>query len=244
MPMNRLAQLALVIVIISAVVVAAMFALSSPSNQDRESLYQIGSLDDLVGGSYGGIATVGDVLSQGDIGLGTFDGLDGEMIVLDGKCYKARTDGTVQLITADETTPFAQVTRFDADGTIDLQGSMNMSGMEELIVASLPSSSAFYLIKITGTFDNVTVRSVPQQAAPYPPLAEVIENQTVFFYDAIEGTMIGLWSPSDTTGLSSAELHFHFLSSDRTKGGHVLGMYVTDLGAEWDLTSRYVVDLV
>jgi acetolactate decarboxylase len=241
--MNRLAQVALVLVVIAAVLVAAILTLAAPLKQDRESLYQVGSLNDLVEGKYDGIASVGDILSQGDIGLGTFDGLDGEMMVLDGKCYKARADGTVQVISAGETTPFAQVTRFDVDSTIDLQGHLNLSEVEGLVEAALPSSSSFYLIKITGTFDNVTVRSVPKQAAPYPPLADVVENQTVFDHEGIEGTLIGLWSPSDTSVLSSTEFHFHFLSSDRTKGGHVLDLDLTDLRAEWDLTSRYVVDL-
>ncbi len=241
--MNRPAQIALVLTVIAVVIAAAMLTLAAPRKQDRESLYQVGSLEDLVQGNYNGIATVGDVLSQGDIGLGTFDGLDGEMIVLDGTCYKARADGIVQVISSDETTPFAQVSRFDIDGTIDLQGSLNMSSVKGLIEAALPSSDAFYLIKITGTFDNVTVRSVPKQAAPYPPLTEVIEKQTIFDYDGLDGTLIGLWSPPDTSVLSSAELHFHFLSSDRTKGGHVLDANLTDLRAEWDLTSRYVVDL-
>ncbi|OPY28418.1 MAG: Alpha-acetolactate decarboxylase [Methanomassiliicoccales archaeon PtaU1.Bin030] len=241
--MNRLAQVVLVLIVIAAVFVAAMITLATPLKQDRESLYQAGSLDDLMGGSYNGIASVGDIISHGDIGLGTFDGLDGEMIVLDGKCYKVRADGTVQLISADETTPFAQVSRFDVDGTIDLQGHLNLSDAEGQIEAALPTSNAFYLIKITGTFDNITVRSVPKQAPPYPPLADVVGNQTVFHYRGIEGTLVGLWSPSDTSGLSSAEFHFHFLSSDRTKGGHVLNLDLTDLRAEWDLTSRYVVDL-
>ncbi len=239
--MNRPLQIALVIIAIAAVLGAATFALSAPPQKDRETLYQVGSLGGLMDGEFDGIATIGDLLAQGDTGLGTFHGLNGEMIVLDGRCFRALPDGTVQEVGDDETTPFAQVTRFDVDGTIALMGSLNLSALGDLIETSLPTTGTFVMIKITGTFDDITVRSVPQQSAPYPPLADVVKNQTVFRYSGIEGTMVGLWSPEDSAGLSSAELHFHFVSSDHSRGGHVLDVNLTSLSAQWDQTARYVV---
>ncbi len=242
--MNRPVQLALVAVIVTALIATGIFVLTTPSHPDRETLYQIGSLDDLVQGRFGGKGSVGEMLSHGDIGLGTFDGLDGEMIVISGKCYKALTDGTVQVIANEETTPFAQVSRFDVDGTVVLQGPLNMSAAEALIEGSLPSFTTFYVLRIDGIFDNLTVRSVPEQVLPYPPLADVLANQTVFQYQSLAGTMVGIWSPSDASGLSSAGFHFHFISTDLSKGGHVLDFVVDGLNVQWDQTVSYTVELV
>ena len=38
---------------------------------------------------------VADIRRHGDFGLGTFDSLDGEGIMLDGRCWQARGDGSV-----------------------------------------------------------------------------------------------------------------------------------------------------
>jgi acetolactate decarboxylase len=241
--MGRPVQLALVAAIVITLLATGMFVLTTSAPQDRETLYQMGSLDDLMEGRFAGQGSVAKVLAHGDIGLGTFDGLDGEMIVIGGKCYKALTDGTVKLIAGTETTPFAQVSRFDVDGATGLQGLLNLSEVEALIGSSLPSYNTFYVIRIDGTFDNITVRSVPKQAPPFPSLPDVLANQTVFQYQDLPGTLVGIWSPSDTAGLSSAGFHFHFISDDRTKGGHVLAVDLSDLTAQWDGTAHYDVDL-
>lgn len=41
------------------------------------------------------VITVQELLAQGDLDLGTFEDVDGEMIVIDGKCYRALDDGSV-----------------------------------------------------------------------------------------------------------------------------------------------------
>ncbi len=37
-----------------------------------------------------GTMTVGELLEHGDLGLGTLDSIDGELIVLDGKAYQVK----------------------------------------------------------------------------------------------------------------------------------------------------------
>ena len=239
--MNRSVQVALVFVIAIIAVGASLFFLSSP-REDRETLYQIGSLDDLVDGRLVGASSIGSMLDRGDIGLGTFNELNGEMIVIDGRCYRACADGTVVEVSSSELTPFAQVSRFDEDGAVHLAGTMNLSEAVPSIEGSLPSSTVFYLLRIDGTF-NVTVRSVPAQSSPYPPLEDVIANQSVFQYNEVSGTLVGVWSPQSSSGLSSPGIHFHFISDDRTKGGHVLDLELQDATARYDITSSYEVDL-
>lgn len=45
-------------------------------------LFQYSTLEALLGGVYDGEVTVGELLTHGDFGLGTFNSLDGEMIIL------------------------------------------------------------------------------------------------------------------------------------------------------------------
>ncbi|MDW5562413.1 MAG: acetolactate decarboxylase [Methanomassiliicoccus sp.] len=239
-PVRPLAM-ALVIIVAIVIVGAGLFTLASPP-QERDTLYQIGSLDDLVDGRLDGTASVGSMLDHGDIGLGTFNGLDGEMIVIDGRCYRAAADGSVSEMPSGQLTPFAQISRFDRDGSVSITEGMNYSGVKSLLETSLPSLTVFYLLRIDGTF-NVTVRSVPGQTAPYPPLEDVIANQTVFQYQDVAGTLVGLWSPDSSAGLSSSGFHFHFISQDRSKGGHVLDLQLEDVTAYWDSTASYDVDL-
>ncbi len=236
-------SLVIIFAVVAAVLLvgAGLFTMLQP-RVERDTLYQVGSLDDLAHGRLDGDSTVSRVLEQGDIGLGTFNALNGEMIVIDGRCYRASADGTVTEVPSGELTPFAQVSRFDEDGSVAVNGRMNMSEVEALLDASLPSSTVFYLLRVDGTF-TVTVRSVPAQERPYPPLEDVIANQTVFRYENVQGTLVGLWSPPSSSGLSSSGYHFHFISDDRTKGGHVLELELEDLTVRWDSTPRYEVDL-
>jgi acetolactate decarboxylase len=239
---NRIVQIVLALAAAAVMVVASLLFLASPG-EDRETLYQIGSLDDLVNGRLDGARSVGGLLGRGDLGLGTFNALNGEMIVIDGKCYRASADGTVSLVSGSEPTPFAQVGRFDRDGSVHIAEAGNLSDVAAAMGSSLPTSTAFYLLRADGTF-NITVRSVPAQSAPYPPLEDVIANQSVFQYHEVRGTLIGLWTPAGAAGLSSAGFHYHFISDDRTRGGHVLDVELHDVTVYYDITPGYEVDLI
>jgi len=84
-----------------------------------DALVQFSLLAALAADDYDGVVPLRDVLAGGDFGVGTFDHLDGEMIVLDGKIYQALADGTVRAADLGGTTPFAAVTFFSEDGRIE-----------------------------------------------------------------------------------------------------------------------------
>src|ERR1700757_1765539 len=77
-------------------------------------VYQTSTMGALLDGVYDGDVTIRELLRHGDFGLGTFNGLDGEMLVLDGVCYQLRSDGSAQVAESDQRTPFGVVTWFDA----------------------------------------------------------------------------------------------------------------------------------
>ena len=82
---------------------------------DRDTFFQVSLLQGLTFGDYYGSVSVKELKSKGDTGLGTFDGLDGEMIMLDGEVYKAKGDGSVELTEDSETIPFCGITFLDDD---------------------------------------------------------------------------------------------------------------------------------
>jgi acetolactate decarboxylase len=237
--MPRSYILAVAAVLVLAGTGAALLLSANPGDEPDDTLYQIRAFDDLLIGNYGAADSVGSMLEHGDTGIGGFAALDGEMIIVDGECYRATVDGKVTRANATDMVGFAQLTSFSSDGSVPLDGSMNMSVALTKILGGLPTDRAFYVVTVHGTFDSLTLRSVPGQQEPYPPLSDVVANQTVFHYTSVQGTLVGIWSPNYTATVSCAGWHFHFISDDRTKGGHCLDLQLSDMTAQWDQTLRY-----
>ena len=213
---------------------------------DGDTLYQVALLQSLVQGYYDGIISVGELKRHGDTGIGTFEGVNGEMIVLDGTDYQAAWDGSIAIPDDEETVPFSNVTYFDVDETLALSGIADMAALQEAVngVVNELGANCFYMVKIEGTFDSIKVRSEYKQEKPYRMLdVALAEDQTEFDYEDIRGTMIGLYCPDYMGGLNSVGWHFHFINEDRTLGGHVLQVSVADAEAAFDMTDGFEMTL-
>jgi acetolactate decarboxylase len=205
-------------------------------------LTQFSVIDALLAGNYDGSLTCGALRRAGDFGIGTFDALDGEMTVLNGIVYAIRSDGRVEQVPDSETTPFATVTFFVPDVTIGWAGgALSYAAFQEELRRLLPTPNHFYAVWVYGRFNRVKTRSVPRQAPPYPPLAEVTKNQSVFEFSDVEGNLVGFWSPPFVKGVNVPGWHFHFLTRDRTGGGHVLDFEMRNGGTWLDGKSRITV---
>jgi len=164
--------------------------------------------------------------------------------VLGGICYQVTHDGKVHIVPGDNTTPFATVAFFHADETVQTSGPANYSAFMAEVGSELQSPNSFYVIMIHAVFSELTLRSVSPAQQPYPPLSQIIANQTVFSYKGASGTMVGIYSPDMIGTLDSPGFHFHFLSDDKAKGGHVLGWQSTPLSVQLDLKGDIQIDLV
>lgn len=211
-----------------------------------DTLYQVALLQSLVQGYYDGIVTVGALKQRGDTGIGTFEGVNGEMIVLDGTVYQALADGSVAIPSDEETVPFCDVTFFDADATLALGDVADMAALQEAMSGAVNDLGAncFYMVKIEGAFDSIKVRSEYRQEKPYRALdVALAEDQTEFDYEDVRGTIVGLYCPDYMGGLNTPGWHFHFLSEDRTRGGHVLQVSVREAEAVFDQTDGFEMAL-
>ena len=217
---------------------------SQSTDVNRETMYQVATLQSLMVGNYDGFVSVGELRKHGDIGVGTFERIDGEMIVLDGTVYQARYDGIV--IVADDNTgvPFATVTYFDCDTVIMVDRIDTLKRLSEKLDNTIEKlgRNLIYVIRIdVPECQKVIVRSEVPQDKPYRMLAETMTTaQREFSYENIGGTVVAVYFPSFFASQNTPGWHFHFISDDRTKGGHVLDLNVgIPVKAQIDATPYY-----
>jgi acetolactate decarboxylase len=221
--MQRTTALAVAIAVFAVMAAAIAGAAWAGQEAGGDRLFQVSTIDALMLGDFDGSMTIADLERGGDTGLGTFDRLDGEMIMLDGTAWQARVDGSVSAAASSGTTPFASVARLRADRTGVLGPAANLSGTEDRLDAFLSSNpDLFAMARVDGTFPYVRVRSEPAQAKPYPNLTTALAEQKVYELRDVTGTVVALYSPSFSDGISVPGWHLHFVSGDRRSGGHVL----------------------
>ena len=207
-----------------------------------ESIYQVALLQSLAQGYFDGAMTVSDLKTHGDTGIGTFDGLDGEMIVLDGVVYQATGDGTVVVPADDATVPFSNITFFEPDISVPLADIADMAALQAALNEAVTAHGAnlFYMVKIPGVFSSIKVRSEFKQAKPYRNLdVALAADQNEFDFEDVRGTMVGLYCPDYMGDLNSVGWHFHFLTEDLARGGHVLQVGVGEATALLDATPGF-----
>jgi acetolactate decarboxylase len=185
-------------------------------------LMQVSTLESLKAGNYDGRVPLADLKPYGDMGLGTFHRLDGEMILINGDFYQIRFNGDVNVATESATTPFAVVTKFEPTFDQTLDRSMTLEQLQNYLDRSIPDPNTFCMFYIRGAFQYVKARSVPRQTKPYPPLDRVVKRQSVFEFHNEYGTLVGLRVPPYMRGINNQGYHFHFLNEARNGGGHVL----------------------
>jgi acetolactate decarboxylase len=220
-------------------IIYLIFAFFPGTSHSGEVLFQYSTIDALLAGVYDGQLTNGELKKKGNLGLGTFNALDGEMVVLDGKVYQVTIDGKVTQAPDTGKTPFATVTSFTPQKSIPLKRASNLLELVKLIDQDLPTKNIFYALKIEGRFSQVKTRSVPRQIRPYPPLAKVVEKQAVFTFKDVEGTMLGFRCPDFVKGVNVPGYHLHFLTKDRNAGGHVLDCAVENLTIQVDPIHKF-----
>lgn len=191
-------------------------------NDSISTLYEHGTLASLMAGNMAGTIALGDLLKHGSTGIGTFDGLDGEVIILDGEVYQAVSSGQVNHVTNMQAKmPFASVHQ-----PADLQkltiNDANFALLNGDFVGQHELKNVFAALRLKGEFNHVKVRIAPKQEEPYPSLLEVAQGQPTFVRDHVQGTIIGYYAPAIFGSVTAAGWHLHFISDDREFAGHLL----------------------
>ena len=211
-------------------------------NADADSLFQVSTLAALAAGNYDGLVSFDRILDHGDFGLGTFDALDGELIVLDGVAYRVPADGVPVEVEESVTTPFAAVTPWDSDIVITFDAPLSCTDLQTAIDLQLDSLDTPYAIKVAGEFSAMTTRSENRQEKPYAALAEVLEDQIIFELQDVTATMVGFRLPDYMAGSNATGYHFHALTDDLTAGGHVLDCEASSVVVEVDDIDAWIIE--
>lgn len=199
-----------------------------------KKMYQVSTLQALALGYSRAVVTVGELLEQGDIGLGTFEDVNGEMIVVDGVCCRATEDGTVTVAPPEMGVPFAAVSRTVDARCFELASIDSISVLKtqlDLKVEEGFGLNSMHIVRIDGSFPLVRARSESAYRSQHISLKEILSTtQKDFHFENIRGTLVCVYFPDYMDGINAPGWHFHFLSEDKKRGGHVFEL-VMERGA-------------
>lgn len=197
-------------------------ALSDYLQLDHATLFQVSTAGALVEGLYRGEVNIAALRDHGDFGIGTFNGLNGEMVALDGEFFQVRANGEVRKAHDENRVPYAMILRFPEGPTQTLGDCIDFDGLCKQLDHLRDSQNVFYALRIEGEFSTIVTRSV-HMTPEGVPLVEAASQQSEFILHDVRGTLVGFWSPSYFKDVLVSGYHLHFISEDKTSGGHLLG---------------------
>jgi acetolactate decarboxylase len=217
-------------------------ALAELLDVEHQTIFQVSTVGALVEGLYEGAVRVGTLREHGDFGLGTFEGLDGEMVALDGAFYRVRTDGEIHPVDDDVLSPYAMITHFTPDQNVSLPA---CSSFDELCVALdtvRDTANHFFAFRITGTFPTMNVRAACK-VAEGTPLVDATALQSAWHLQDVRATLVAFWSPGYAAHFDVPGYHFHVVDDDRRRGGHLLACATGELTVGVQRLEQLVVAL-
>ncbi|WP_130865874.1 acetolactate decarboxylase [Acidipropionibacterium timonense] len=198
----------------------------------RHEIFQTSLITALAQGVYEDEVTLAELLGHGSFGIGTFNGLDGEMVILGGRCYRLRNDGSVSEPDLSERTPYAVVTNFVPTLQRTFEEPVTRAELSRRIDALVPSSNYMYALRITGHFRWASARTVVKQERPYRPMIEATQGEEIVRFEDFDGTVAGFRTPLYESGISVAGCHAHVIDEERTRGGHLVDFVLESGQAE------------
>ncbi len=233
-----IASALIILIVCAASYTVLQFQVNPNPPIERDVLFQLSAFNTFSEGNYAGYMAYGELAEHGDSGIGTFEGLDGEMIALDGVFYQIPADGRPVEANPSMSAPYATVTFFEADQTLTISD-LNYTQLKTQLDAMLPSKNAIYAIKVTGSYTYAQTRSPQKQNQPYPPLTEALKDQSIFTLGNVSATAVGFWFPASMQGVDFAGYHLHLITNDYTAGGHLLECIIKDATVEIDHINEY-----
>jgi acetolactate decarboxylase len=210
---------------------------------DAHVLFQASTIGALLDGAYDGDVSFAELAEHGDLGLGTLNGLDGEMIALDGRFYRADVGGAIDEVPPAARTPFAALAWFEPTVEQRIMRPLDYDGLLNELDRAAADAAATCALRIDGEFELVRARSVPRQSPPYRPLVDVVADQHVFELRDLRGTLVGFRFPVYAEGIEVSGYHLHFISAERDRGGHVLECRICRGVARIDVAGGLHVEL-
>lgn len=200
----------------------------------KDTLFQHSTIGALMSGMFDGTLVLNEVLTTNrTMGIGTLDGLDGELIIVDGTPFQVKVDGTVYEVDKRTKAPYVAVTNFEKEGEVAVTETLSSNQFKEKLKQAFSSVNTFQAVKVKGTFQKMHCRSVEKQEKPYPRLVDAAKDQVEFTRETVEGVLLGFYTPEIFGSIAVPEFHLHFLSDEHDFGGHVLDFTLEKGNIEW-----------
>ncbi len=213
----------------------------------RNKMYQVSTLQALALGYSRAVINVEELIQEGDTGLGTFEDVNGEMILMEGTCYRADQDGNVTVVPLDTGVPFAAVAKLYGEQQFSIKNMSDISSLRKDLTNKIEEHfglNSMHVVRIDGLFEKVDARSEAPYRSHHITLKEVLgKTQKAFVFENIRGTLVGVYFPDYMDGINMPGWHLHFLSDDRTKGGHVFDVSVKEGMAKVDKITDININL-
>lgn len=213
----------------------------------ENKMYQVSTLQALALGYSRAVITAGELIKEGDTGLGTFEDVNGEMIVLDGQCYRADQKGNITVVDPGTGIPFGAVAKLYGSQRFSLKDMPDAEAIRTELTRKIEEVfglNSMHIIRIDGEFEKVDARSEAPYRSHHVTLKEVLSmNQEAFIFENIRGSLIGVYFPDYMDGINMPGWHLHFVSEDRTKGGHVFDVSIKEGEARVDKINNIYLNL-
>ncbi len=213
----------------------------------QNKMYQVSTLQALALGYSRAVISVEELIKEGDTGLGTFEDVNGEMIVMDGNCFRADQDGNVERVSLGTGVPFAAVAKLNGEQQFPLKNMPDISAIRTELTKKIEERfglNSMHVVKIDGVFDKVDARSEAPYRSHHITLKEVLgKTQRAFVFENIPGSLVGVYFPDYMDGINMPGWHLHFLSEDRHKGGHVFDVSLREGTAKVDKITNIFINL-
>ena len=210
-------------------------------------MYQVSTLQALALGYSKAVITVGELLTKGNTGLGTFEDVNGELIIIDGRCFRATQDGSVQEVEPETGVPFAAVASLSGEREFPIREMPDFASIGNELTLKIEERfglNSMHVVRIDGVFDKVDARSEAPYRSHHITLKEILDkNQTSFQFKNIRGSLVGVYYPDHMDGINMPGWHLHFISEDHSKGGHVFDAALREGVVRLDRISKIMLEL-
>jgi acetolactate decarboxylase len=196
----------------------------------ENEIFQVATFSSLKRGVYDADYSYADLFKKGNLGLGTFESVDGEMVALDGEFFHIGDTGALTKVTPDQVAPFAEVVHFVPKHFETLKEINSFDALSTCIEGLLINKNVPHILRLDGTYHSLKVRSLRKQNKPYPPLQIATKTQAVFdLEEEVKGSLVGFWFPQYWADIGVPGVHLHFAADDRTVGGHLLEISIKEV---------------
>ncbi len=155
---------------------------------------------------------------------------DALVVVVDGTTYQVTRDG-VSAAPDEAPVPFAVLTHFLPEKTTDFATIVSFDDLIGRLDALRNTDNQFFAVRIEGNFDYVKTRAVCKSDGS-ASLVDAALTQAEFEFRDVEGVLVGFWTPEYAKSVNVVGWHLHFLTADRSGGGHLLACQGAGLRAQ------------